>query len=74
MILGQHLQQHPPLILERGSVSRDHHPVREQGIAGREGMWLSLDFYQAHATTANRFQSFIVTERGDIDTNSAARL
>lgn len=36
-------------------------------------MWLSLDFDQAHATTADRFQSFIMTERGNIDTNTAAR-
>jgi hypothetical protein len=36
-------------------------------------MWLSLDFDQAHATTANRFQSFIVTERRNIDPQSAAR-
>jgi hypothetical protein len=35
-------------------------------------MWLSIDFDQAHATTADRFQSFIVTERGNIDTKSAA--
>jgi hypothetical protein len=37
-------------------------------------MWLSLYFDQAHATTADRFQSFVVTERGNIDTNSAARI
>ena len=73
MILGQHLQKHAPLILERGSVSRDHHPVREKCIARCDRMWLSFDFDQAHATTADRFQSFIVTERGNIDTSSAAR-
>jgi hypothetical protein len=74
MILGQHLQKQAALILERGSVSRDHHPLCEQGIAGCDRMWPSLDVYQAHATTADRFQSFIVTERGNIDTNSAARI
>jgi hypothetical protein len=37
-------------------------------------MWLPLDFDQAHATTADRFQSFIVTEGGNIDTSSAARI
>jgi len=36
-------------------------------------MWLTRDFDQAHATTANRLQSFIVTEPGNIDTNTAAR-
>jgi hypothetical protein len=73
MILGQHLQKHAPLILERGSVSFDHHPVREQGIAGCDWMRFPLDFDQAHATTADRFQSFIVAERGNIDTKIAAR-
>ena len=73
MILGQHLQKHAALVLERGSVSRDYHPIRDQGIARCEGMWLSFDFDQAHATTANRFQSFIVTESGNIDAKSAAR-
>ena len=73
MILGQHLQKHSSLILERGSVRGDHHPVREQGIARRERMCLFLDFHEAHATTANGFQSFIVTQGGNIDTESAAR-
>ena len=36
-------------------------------------MWFPLDFDQAHATTADRFQSFIVAERGNIDTKIAAR-
>jgi hypothetical protein len=36
-------------------------------------MWFSLNFNQTHATTADRFQSFIVAERGNIDINSAAR-
>jgi hypothetical protein len=37
-------------------------------------MWLSNDFDQAHATTADRFQSLIVTERRKIDANIAACL
>src|SRR5688500_13970747 len=74
MILGQHLQKHAALVLERGSVSRDHHPVRKLVIARCDGMWLLLDFDQAHATTADRFQAFIVTEGGNSDTNSAARI
>jgi hypothetical protein len=74
MILGQHLQNHATLILDRGSVSRDYHPVGEQGIAGCERMRFSLDFDQAHATTTDRFQSFVVTERGNVDTDSAARI
>jgi hypothetical protein len=73
MILGQHLQKHATLVLERGSVSRDHHPVREQGIARCEGMWPSLDFDQTHTTTADRFQAVVVTECGNVDTNTAAR-
>jgi hypothetical protein len=55
MIQGQHLQEHTALILERGCMSRDHHSVREQGIARCDWMWLSLDLNQAHATTADRF-------------------
>src|SRR5215204_6887292 len=73
MILGQHPQQHPPLVLECGSVSRDHHPVSDWSVARRDRMWLFIDFDQAHATTANRFQSPIVTERRYFDTNTAAR-
>jgi hypothetical protein len=36
-------------------------------------MWSPLDFDQAHAATADRFQSFIVTECGNIDITGAAR-
>jgi hypothetical protein len=74
MILGQHLQNHAALILERRSMSRDHHPVRELVIARCKRMWLSLDFDQAHATTADRFHAFIVTEGRNIEINSAARI
>ena len=73
MILGQHLQKHAPLILEGRGVSFDHHAVREQVITCCDWFRFPVDFDQAHATTADRFQSFIVTERGNIDTKSAAR-
>ncbi len=54
-------------------MGRNRHPISERRVTGWNGTPHSLDLDQAHATTADRFQSFIVTERGNIDTDTAAR-
>jgi hypothetical protein len=67
MILGQHFQYHAPLMLEHWSMSGDDHAVFKYGGAGWNGPRFAVDFNQTQATSANRLQTVVVTERGNMD-------
>ena len=46
-------------------MGRNRHPLSEPGVTGRNGVRLSRHLDQAHATTADWFQSLVVAERRD---------
>src|SRR5689334_15179731 len=73
MILGQHFQYHAPLVLEHWSVSRDDHAVLEFGGTGGNRSRLAVDFNETQATSANRLQAVVMTERGDMGTYGLRR-
>ena len=73
IILGQHFQYHAPLMLKHWSMSGDDHTVFQCGGAGWNGPRLAVEFNQTHATNADRLQTVVVTERGNLDTYGSRR-